>query len=518
MDDFNIYYNRSYARPRRQNDRARSESSRFHRVQVASLDSKNAPYASNPRKTSSRRSSSYRPKYRYRPMRDPKGQIRLLRIRKVRSGLLGELSMFDEDDSVPYKALSYTWGDSRSDKHRILLCNVDDRDNVLSPRGYLEITKSLYELLIHIAPHSQWSSWLWTDAICIQQKDDPSEKTHQLRKMKEIYGNASEVFAWLGSGTPASDSGMKAIKQQSRITWEARRGQRREYNPLSRESNETGSTFRHDDFNSWLAVNLYDLKDIFRRQYWTRKWILQELAVSKRSATIACGNYAVRWSEFVDVAMRIASCEDISRRLGLQHHVWLLAQIYKEDSRQLCMSKVIYLTHNARCGNVTDTVHAVMGLVTMGHGIKLRLNSDDSPQTVLYRAVQCMVSDLRLLASNDSAVWGRKLKRWRRQAAWIRDKRQSERRRFDRYITMREAIWEECEDARAGLTLCHQLARICHEREVLYDYHSPDGVKFNCTLTRVNRVRRCKLPPGQWYSGTQRARIDVYSTSRRYVY
>ncbi|KAH7385380.1 heterokaryon incompatibility protein-domain-containing protein [Phaeosphaeria sp. MPI-PUGE-AT-0046c] len=432
-------------------------------------------------------------RYRFRPLGDPKHQIRLLRIRWVQNDLCGQLGIYNDNDLVSYKALSYTRGDSRTDKHRILLSSVDGRGRRHVAKGYLAITRSLYELLVQIAPHSSWSGWLWTDAICIDQKGNPTEKTYQLRKMKEIYENAHDVFAWLGPGTRDSNRGMKAIKQMYRVQSAEAMHEFLAYSKRRpRWSWSSGSTFRHDDFSKWFEKHSIGVTDIFKRRYWTRMWILQELAVTRKSATIACGKHCISWSRFVDIAMRIASCDVLSRRFNLQHHVWLLAQIYKRDSRQLCMSKVIYLTHNAECENVTDTVHAILGLVTMGHGTKLRLNSDDSAQTVLYRTIRCMQSDLELLALNDQSAWGGKLERWRRQAAWIRDKRQSDCRQHSRYITEREAIWEECEEAESGLNLCHQLAKICHEREVLYKYCSPEGVRFDCTLTTVYRVRRAR--------------------------
>lgn len=471
-------------------------------------------------RTRSHGSQSPDQSYRYQPLRDPKNQIRLLRVQKVKDGLRGQVSIFDDDKNRPkYKALSYTWGEKNLDKHHILLRNVDHRHRERSAEGYLEITKSLCELLNHVGRYGIWSNWLWTDAICIQQQGNPKEKTHQLRMMTRIYEGARNVFAWLGPGTPSSDSGMKAIDKQSRTRFKAStRSKARPAGALS-DSTFTRNTFRHDDFSRWLNKHSHEIKDIFRRQYWTRMWILQELAVSHKSATIACGNYTISWPKFVNIAMRIASCEESSWRSGLQHHVWLLALIYNKDARQLCLSKIIHLTHKAQCQHVTDTIHAVLGLVTMGNGTRLRLNSDDSTQTVLYRTIQCMLSDLRLLAKHDPTVWGKKLKRWKRQAARIREKRQFERDKFSKHITEKEAIWQECERSRSGLDLCHQLARICHEHEVLYDYKSPDGVHFDCTLTRVNRVRRVKFVSySQSYATAYRSRFAAYSTSRRYVY
>ena len=82
-----------------------------------------------------------------------------------------------------YEALWYTWGE-KSDRH--LRCSGKS----------LSIRPSLEDVLKRLRS-TQTQHVVWTDAICIKQKDD-KEKEGQLKLMREIYSKASRVLIWLG--------------------------------------------------------------------------------------------------------------------------------------------------------------------------------------------------------------------------------------------------------------------------------------------------------------------------------
>lgn len=88
----------------------------------------------------------------------------------------------EEDSLVEFDALSYTWGDGANPE--TLLCN-----GVSFP-----ISRNLSEALREIRRSKLAVTYLWVDAICINQRDD-EEKSTQVRNMMAIYQKASRVIA-----------------------------------------------------------------------------------------------------------------------------------------------------------------------------------------------------------------------------------------------------------------------------------------------------------------------------------
>lgn len=61
------------------------------------------------------------------------------------------------------------------------------------------VTKNLDSALKHLRLKSR-PRVFWADAVCINQSDN-AEKSVQVGRMGQIYGNASRVLAWLGEAT-----------------------------------------------------------------------------------------------------------------------------------------------------------------------------------------------------------------------------------------------------------------------------------------------------------------------------
>ena len=83
-----------------------------------------------------------------------------------------------------YRALSYTWGDSKLTS--LIWVNGDK----------IEVTGNLLAALKCLRFESS-SLTLWIDAICIDQSN-VHERNEQVRRMRDIFEQALEVFVWLG--------------------------------------------------------------------------------------------------------------------------------------------------------------------------------------------------------------------------------------------------------------------------------------------------------------------------------
>lgn len=126
---------------------------------------------------------------KYTPLPQKLGCIRLLRLlpnNNTTSPLDCELfdANINDEDRVPYEALSYTWGDAGQ--------TVDIRVSGCVFPATVNLEAALRALRKADQPRV-----LWIDAICINQKD-LEEQGEQVRVMWDIYQAADCVVVWLG--------------------------------------------------------------------------------------------------------------------------------------------------------------------------------------------------------------------------------------------------------------------------------------------------------------------------------
>jgi Heterokaryon incompatibility protein (HET) len=175
-----------------------------------------------------------------------------------------------------YTTLSYMWGNPRNPK--CIQCN-----------GFrLSVTRNLYSALLHLRDeHSK--KVFWIDAICIDQSSI-DERNRQLQRMREIYSQSAQTVTWLGDGSFFSRQGFKVTSILADIM-------------LRRATPRPPST-------SWLRrgveILLYPVyilvfMILLRRPYFTRIWIVQEVALS-RNLVVACGDDTISFSDLALVA------------------------------------------------------------------------------------------------------------------------------------------------------------------------------------------------------------------------
>lgn len=174
------------------------------------------------------------------------------------------------NESRPYEAVSYTWGDGPAEYPMF----VDG--------GLFRVRRNLYCALRQLRLAHEPRT-LWIDAICINQLDI-DERGHQVSQMGRIYSKAEEVVIWLGE---ADDNTDKAMDHIAEIMHAA--------NLASSASPSLDNSFRSwaDILAAFLArpdsdVCLTALAVLFTRQWWTRVWTVQEVGMARR-ATVHCG-------------------------------------------------------------------------------------------------------------------------------------------------------------------------------------------------------------------------------------
>lgn len=117
--------------------------------------------------------------------------IRLLKIEHNAKGLpcyLSVHSVVPKNRSFQrYNALSYVWGTPRDTK----MIYINEAPAM--------VRSNLYSALLEIS-HDNIQSFLWIDAICIDQ-ENIKERNAQVALMRDIFANATQVIIWSGAST-----------------------------------------------------------------------------------------------------------------------------------------------------------------------------------------------------------------------------------------------------------------------------------------------------------------------------
>ena len=193
-------------------------------------------------------------------------QIRLLvvdagqALDEIRCSLL---PVYLRDDCPKYEALSYTWGSCYSPRHISL------------NRSPFTITSNLYGALKRLR-RNDTPRILWVDALSIDQSNI-SERGEQVLLMRLIYSYAFNVIIWLGKDSDSSRHAMGLLCSASE-----------QANPDTWLSNRLKTSFQ-SDMTQWKA-----LLSLFKKDYWSRVWIIQETAVAI-NLEIVCGNLSCKW-------------------------------------------------------------------------------------------------------------------------------------------------------------------------------------------------------------------------------
>ncbi|KAI1316977.1 heterokaryon incompatibility protein-domain-containing protein [Xylariaceae sp. FL0255] len=184
-------------------------------------------------------------------------------------------------EEINYEALSYHWGDSIADNPIYLttkdttrtMKHMGDVAQLVALRQHVK--DNLYEAIRHLRQKNEEIP-IWADGLCIDQMDE-KEKGEQIPNMALIYSKAARVCVWLG----LTDKDRRTDKAMDFIT----------------------KIVKVYDVKDLIcptqADNWRDLIFLMRSSWFSRRWIIQELALAKE-ATVLCGSKAVEWQDFSD--------------------------------------------------------------------------------------------------------------------------------------------------------------------------------------------------------------------------
>ena len=185
---------------------------------------------------------------------------------------------------------------------------------------------------------------LWVDAICINQ-NDTLEKNIQVPLMGLIYSHAKSVLTWLG---PHADGSEEYFDFCNRISSDSQSFN--SYRSRLRERVESDAT----DHTSAAIASLQ------RRTYWTRTWIIQEIALAS-DIRVFCGDRFSHWSNFI-YSMPEHDIDD--QEIGMRNPTHTLGKMSKLRivATRLTLRQLLFQCHMSRCSDPRDLVYGLLNV------------------------------------------------------------------------------------------------------------------------------------------------------------
>lgn len=263
------------------------------------------------------------------PIYNPLPRQASIRLLKIAPGypqddIVCELVVVDSLEHGPsYEALSYAWGDPSVTVP--ITCNGVSKSVTTNLAAALRrlrrlpeartVNRSLLKGLLqsrsklrtlreaNLPSFAKWvhctdqilsaEGLIWIDALSINQ-EDLAEKSAQVALMPDIYQGAARVVVWLGDHTSDTVAALNMLSIGLDGYYRERPPGVEKYlprsEPLLRDINKLrGFPDIGPTSASWIALSRF-----FRRPWFSRNWIIQEVALS-RSCVMFAGDIEIDW-------------------------------------------------------------------------------------------------------------------------------------------------------------------------------------------------------------------------------
>ncbi|KAJ4293188.1 hypothetical protein N0V90_008470 [Kalmusia sp. IMI 367209] len=333
--------------------------------------------------------------YQYNPIQED--HFRLLRV--SRSWIMAQfecelVSFYLKSARLPeYTAVSYAWGPDPSKPRAI---GVGGKS--------LRVTESAFQVVQSLAP-VKGERYIWVDFICINQ-EDVMERASQVKRMGFIYSKATQVTVLLNTVTPVDydDSDLvvhhlnKMNKKLREDAWTL--DQRVSHHRQAQAGTPPVSP-------GWAALNR-----LFEREYWSRAWVVQEIAMAQK-LIVVYGDNELSWDDLSNFAY---SFQDPDNGSALD----LLGVMFSGGSIPLIsIMKIILITNMRRdfteggglsihdlffhglqfnATDPRDNIYAFLGLI--GAPIPQQIEPDYT-----ISALDLFLNATRFLMATDQPLW-----------------------------------------------------------------------------------------------------------------
>jgi hypothetical protein len=287
------------------------------------------------------------------------------------------------NDKPTYVALSYVWGNSAIIAP--VLCNGTEVSVTVS------LVNALRRLRQSVAPVA-----VWVDALCINQADT-AERSRQVGIMAEIYKSANQVVVYLGEDTEDTATAFSLIRRLCLFLDSEQDPERRQRAFNLGYLEGKGSDIPPARDPGWTA-----LRNLYQRDYFSRIWVVQEVALSPYEPRVVCGSHQTRWREIMQVANFCLAPNYVLSNGAIKTYAPAAAYmgqvrdalITGENTWSLNLQHLLSCTRHAHATDPRDKLFALYGLandISGPDGPLLQADYSMSLRDVLLLAMKFLV-------------------------------------------------------------------------------------------------------------------------------
>ena len=247
--------------------------------------------------------------------------------------------------------------------------------------------------------------YLTDTLILIDSKNDLTERASQVKMMGDIYTQAAKVTVCLNTAEVVDYDDSDAAAYHLYKTNRSLKQPKPDIGQLSAKFDKT--TFHGRESPGWHAII-----QVFRRQYWTRAWVVQEIVLAKK-LVVVYGDNELQWDDLTEFAEAFDDVEndgnlDIMEALAGGASIpiakitmlLLISRIRKDyqQSRGLSLRELISYGPQFSATDPRDNVFAFQGLSSDAVPASMQPDYKISP-------VNLYINITREIFTGDRSLW-----------------------------------------------------------------------------------------------------------------
>jgi hypothetical protein len=223
-------------------------------------------------------------------------------------------------------------------------------------------------------------SRLWVDAVCINQADK-DEKAVQIPKMRDIYSQSERVLIWLGADEPDDEGSLQFAAFLERASY-------RDRTPIEKRY---VWAFPNENVPDPLDGAWKRFFALFKRQWFGRLWIIQEVAMAK-DPVVLCGRSSVRWDTLLK-ALDYTGLLGIQSRYNTTVNLNAVQSLQRYRKQHMAgtpssLAKLLVRMRGSETTDPRDKIYGLWGIADPDNLAKLDISaSHDITAEKLYRTV-----------------------------------------------------------------------------------------------------------------------------------
>ncbi|PMD29685.1 hypothetical protein L207DRAFT_520774 [Hyaloscypha variabilis F] len=268
----------------------------------------------------------------------------------------------------------------------------------------MQVTVNLESALRRLREKFHLSTHFWIDAVCINQEDD-EEKTQQVSQMRDIFADAEFVMMWVGE-----EDELTAFQFSMIEIWanygvrvpESSQLLEHEREPLLEVTEAIEDEGVNEEDVEALLLRTPEvparMEKFFRRPYFTRSWIVQEVVVS-RDAMLVCGSFWIPFDRFIDACYAMGVHSPYRRLRGrgmmleiINMELWQ-RRLRAEPDRSSDLDLLYFLSieRDQEATDPRDKVFAFLGIADQTGGLPVAVDYTKSVEEVYTAAARYML-------------------------------------------------------------------------------------------------------------------------------